>query len=153
MTVKHGMSHSRLYQIWADMKNRCNNPNNPCYHRYGGRGICYSEKWETFQPFYEWAMQSGYRDDLTIDRIDNDGNYCPENCKWSTQKEQSQNKTHKSNKYGHVGIRLSTIRGKAYGYKAVTWLDGKEIYLGYAKTIDEAIRIQEAGANAVHSRR
>ena len=151
MAIKHGMSRSRLYQIWGDMKNRCNNPNNKFYHRYGGRGITYTPEWETFIPFYEWAMQSGYSDDLTIDRINNDGDYCPDNCKWSTQKEQSQNKTHKANQYGHVGIRLNKSHGKVYGYKAVTWLDGKEIYLGCAKTIDEAIRIQENGANALHS--
>ena len=150
MRQRHGMSRTRLYQIWADMKTRCDNPNNAFYHRYGERGISYLPEWKDFMAFYEWAMHSGYNDNLTIDRIDNNGDYCPDNCKWSTQKEQSQNKAHKPNKYGHIGIRLSTRNGKVYGYKAVTWVDGKEIYLGHAKTLEGAIKIQEQKAHELH---
>ena len=148
--VKHGMSGTRLYQIWLDMRQRCNNPNNAFYHRYGGRGITITPEWETFQKFHEWAVNSGYDDTLTIDRIDNDGNYDPKNCKWSTQKEQAQNKTHMKNRYGHKGIRVSRTNGKTYGYKAVTWFNGKEVYLGYAKTIEEAALIQERGERELH---
>lgn len=143
----HGMSHTRLYQCWADMKTRCQCENNSFYHRYGGRGIKVCDAWQSFEPFMVWALANGYDDSLTLDRIDNDGNYCPENCKWSTQSEQSYNKTHIPNKYGHKGIRLSVrSNGEICGYKAVIWKDGKEVYLGFSKSLDEAIKIQEDGA-------
>lgn len=144
MGKKHGMTHTRLYQCWAYMKNRCTNPNNRFYHRYGGRGIKVCDEWLDFIPFMKWAFENGYHENLTIDRIDNDGDYCPENCKWSTQKEQAINKAHLPNKYGHKGIRKSVrSNGQFCGYKAVAWVDGKEKYLGFSKTIDGAIAIRE----------
>ena len=88
------MSGTRLYSIWSGLKGRCNNPNDPRYDRYGGRGISVCEEWNTsFQSFYDWAISNGYSEDLTIDRIDNDGNYEPTNCKWSTSKEQCNNRS------------------------------------------------------------
>lgn len=90
---RHKMSGTRLYNIWVGLKKRCNNPNDPRYDRYGGRGISVCEEWDkSFQSFYDWAISNGYSDDLTIDRIDNDGNYEPTNCKWSTNKEQCNNR-------------------------------------------------------------
>lgn len=88
----HGMFGTRPYSAWHNLKDRCNNPNYHQYARYGGRGITYDPKWETFEGFWE-DMQDGYSDELSLDRIDNDGNYCKENCKWSTRKEQMNNKT------------------------------------------------------------
>ena len=89
----HKMSGTRLYNIWSGLKGRCNNPNDPRYDRYGGRGISVCDEWNTsFQSFYDWAINNGYSDDLTIDRIDNDGNYEPTKCKWSTNKEQCNNR-------------------------------------------------------------
>ena len=85
---KHGDSDSRLYNIWRGMRARCRNKN---LHRYGGRGISVCPEWESYLTFKEWAILNGYRDNLTIDRIDNDGNYTPDNCRWATYKQQNQN--------------------------------------------------------------
>lgn len=89
---KHGLRKTRLYRIWANMKSRCYNPNTSHYDRYGGRGIKVYEDWiHDFKTFYDWSMQNGYADNLSIDRINNDGNYEPDNCRWVSSKEQSNN--------------------------------------------------------------
>ena len=81
------------------MKRRCYNKNNKDYGRYGGRGIVMCDEWKNdFMSFYSWAINNGYRDDLTIDRINNDGIYEPDNCKWVTMKEQAQNRSTTKNK-------------------------------------------------------
>ena len=82
----------RLWRIWNGMKKRCLHPNEPRYKDYGGRGITLAQEWLNFDNFAEWALSHGYTDELTIERIDVDGNYCPENCKWITQLEQCKNK-------------------------------------------------------------
>lgn len=91
---KHKMSGTRIYREWQSMKGRCYNQNDPRYDGWGGRGITVCEEWKnSFEKFFEWAMNNGYRNDLTLDRIDNDGNYEPKNCRWATQKEQSRNRS------------------------------------------------------------
>ena len=90
--TKHGQYNTRLYRIWNTMKNRCQNPNVHNYFRYGGRGITVCPDWQEFIRFHDWAIQNGYRDDLTLDRIDNFGGYSPTNCRWVTMKEQQNNK-------------------------------------------------------------
>lgn len=87
----HNQTNTKLYRIWASMKQRCTNTNNSHYRYYGGRGITYDKQWENFEPFYEWATTTGYKQGLEIDRIDNDGDYEPSNCRWVTRKEQCVN--------------------------------------------------------------
>lgn len=87
----HGMSKTRLFNIWAEMRQRTMNPNNHSYADYGGRGIRICDEWSTFLPFREWALANGYSDDLTIDRIDPNRGYSPDNCRWATKAVQSIN--------------------------------------------------------------
>ena len=94
----HGKNKTRLYRIWLAMKNRCNNPKGMDYDRYGGRGVKVCEEWENdYAAFRDWAQANGYRGDLSIDRIDNDGNYEPENCRWATAHEQRINQSRMKN--------------------------------------------------------
>lgn len=74
------------------MKCRCQNKNHHAFVHYGGRGIKVCEEWQQFEPFRDWALANGYADDLSIDRINNDGNYEPANCRWATPKEQNNNR-------------------------------------------------------------
>lgn len=90
--TKHGMFGTRIYTIWNGIKKRCFDTTDKGYERYGSRGITMCDEWKNdFISFYKWAMAHGYREDLTLDRINNDGNYEPNNCRWTTRKEQARN--------------------------------------------------------------
>ena len=90
---KHGKCHTKLYFVWHTMKQRCYNLNNNQYKNYGKRGIGICSEWlEDFISFYNWAINNGYKEGLSLDRIDNNGNYEPNNCRWATVKEQSRNR-------------------------------------------------------------
>ncbi len=90
---KHGETETRLHHIWCNIKGRCFSPTNEAYYNYGGRGISMCEEWRNnFTAFRDWANANGHADHLSIDRINNDGNYEPSNCRWATRLEQARNK-------------------------------------------------------------
>lgn len=147
----HGQSDSRLYRVWNGMKQRCMNPNNTEWHNYGGRGISVCDEWMNFEAFRTWAEANGYEPDAkygkcTIDRIDTDGNYEPNNCRWVDYI------VHGNNRRGHTsitvngeshtiaewarlnGLNPSTIRSRLHdGWepeRAVTQRTRREIYHG-----------------------
>lgn len=98
LRTTHGKTHTRLFNIWDAMKKRCYNKNVNNYKDYGGRGIKICDEWlHDFQAFYDWSISNGYDDNLTIDRIDVNGNYEPNNCRWLTHKQQQRNKRNNKN--------------------------------------------------------
>lgn len=124
----HGKTHTRLYNIWCTMRARCNNPNRQKYQYYGGRGIQVCQEWNvSFEAFYQWSIKNGYRDNLTIDRIDSNGNYTPENCRWVTWKEQQNNR--RSNKIVTInGVSKTLSEWSDYsGVKSGTILNRIEL--------------------------
>ena len=135
--TKHNLTYTRLYEIWRNIKTRTLNPNFKQYNDYGGRGITICEEWKNdFMPFYNWAMLNGYSDELSIDRIDNNGNYCPENCRWTTQTIQTRNqRIYKNNTSGYKGVCLVKKTNK---YKSYINVDKKGVYLGIFPTAVEA---------------
>jgi len=86
------MHETRLYKCWQNMKTRCYNKKNKGYPNYGARGIKVCDEWQQFVPFYKWAIANGYDDDLELDRIDNDGSYTPDNCRFVTHTENNRNR-------------------------------------------------------------
>lgn len=93
MLTRHGMKGTRLYRIWQGMLRRCDNPKRKDFKDYGGRGIKVCDEWRGgFEAFHKWAVSHGYDDNLTIDRVNVNGDYCPENCCWATRKEQVRNR-------------------------------------------------------------
>jgi hypothetical protein len=105
---KHGMTGTRIYMTWQNIIKRCKSKTDKSYKWYGGRGITICEEWANdFQSFYNWALENGYSDDLTIDRIDVNGNYEPSNCRWVTFKEQQRNKS--NNVYIEYNGQIKTL--------------------------------------------
>ena len=132
----HNFSKTRIYKIWAGIKNRCYDFNSNVYYLYGKRGITVCKEWlNDFMAFYNWSMQNGYNDNLTIDRIDSNGNYEPNNCRWATAKEQSNN-TSKNRVYFIDGVRYTTKQiAEKHNINYGTFIS--RIYRGW--TIEEAI--------------
>ena len=122
MKYKHGESHTRLYKIWRSMLNRCQDKKAVGYFHYGGRGIIVCEEWQDYMTFKQWALANDYDKDLTIDRINPNGNYEPGNCRWVTWKVQANNKrnttwltlgkkTHSIHEWSDIlNIHVNTLR-------------------------------------------
>ena len=131
---KHKMSGTRIYETWQDMKRRCYNKQNARYDRYGGRGITVCDEWlNNFQSFYDWAISNGYSDDLTIDRIDNDGNYEPSNCRWSTAKEQC------NNRGSNINITIGNATKSLMCWCEIFNVDYKKVHARYQRNGYEGI--------------
>lgn len=139
--IKHGMWQHRLYDIWYDIIKRVTNPKHTYYNRYGGRGINVCDEWVDIRNFIK-DMYPTFKEGLTLDRIDNDKGYSPENCRWVTRSIQGMNTS---------GIRESNTSG----YRGVSWhkgqsrwiahigVEGKLIHLGYTSTALEAAKLYE----------
>lgn len=129
--TKHGKSETRIYSIWKGMRSRCKNEKAIGFKRYGGRGITICDEWDGadgVNNFYKWALENGYNDSLTIDRINNDGNYCPENCRWVSMTTQLNNKSDNAiiviNDKAHTIAEWARIAG-------VSWKTIKRRYAKY----------------------
>ena len=111
----------KLYGVWEGIKQRCNNPNQPAYKHYGARGITMCEEWsENFNKFYIWALDNGYKEGLSIDRIDVDKGYSPENCRWADRKTQMNNRRNSFLITYNGEIKSITEWAKQYGLKRAT---------------------------------
>lgn len=135
--IIHGKCNTDLYYVWHNMKVRCYNKNNYHYKWYGSRGISVCDDWrQDFQSFYKWAIAANWKKGLTIDRIDNNGNYEPSNCRFVTQKENVNNAREitKANTSGHRNIKK--IKEK---YRVVV----KRIHLGMYSNLEEAISARD----------
>lgn len=119
---QHHLRHTRIYNIWTGIKSRCLNKNHKDYQLYGKRGIKVCDDWKNdIRAFYSWSIENGYKEDLTIDRIDPNGNYEPSNCRWVTMKEQQRNRrnnvllsyngeTHCVSEWAEIrGLKVQTI--------------------------------------------
>lgn len=146
----HGGKGTRLYEIWRHMRYRCENPKNQAYEHYGARGISVCEEWHDFVSFREWAIQNGYNDTLSIDRINNDKGYSPDNCRWADARTQMNNRNmcHKIEFMGEkltisqwakrLGISRSTLHNRLdRGWSIEDALNGVVANTGKKEKTDE----------------
>lgn len=144
--VKHGLSNTRLHKIWHSMYCRCYYPTTNQYKNYGGRGIKVCEEWkhtQGFINFYNWAINNGYKENLTLDRIDNNKGYCPENCRWKTPKEQSNNRRNNVCYTFNGETKTSKQWCELYNVSQTTLLD--RLKRGW--TLEQALTISTKGNN------
>lgn len=128
---KHGLSDHPLHNIWTKIKTRCYNPHDTAYKYYGERGISMCDTWkDDFYEFYTWAVNNGYKQGLSIDRIDNNQGYSPENCRWATKKTQANNR--RSNRIIYVCGKKYTLQELADKYKIKRATLSKRIEMGWS---------------------
>ena len=138
--ITHGVTKHRLYYIWFGLVDRCTNPNHNRYKDYGGRGITVCEEWLDVKNFIE-DMYPSYMEGFTLDRIDNDKGYSPDNCRWADATTQAINKRiKKTNTSGFVGINLEI---RCCKWVARVSIAGKENWIGSFKTIEEAVQARD----------
>lgn len=144
----HGMS---VYKMWTRIVARCENESSGSYGYYGGRGIRVCDEWRLSpKSFCDWAMSNGYEEGLTIDRIDNDGDYEPANCQFVTHKENcapGKRRIRKDNRTGHAGISIS----KSGRFEVFVTFNGKQKYIGVRKTIKEAVLLRDEITGNIHN--
>ena len=138
LNLKHGLRKSLLYGTWLNMKDRCYNKNNKNYKDYGGRGVKVCEEWfNNFETFHNWCGENGYSKNLTLDRIDFNGNYSPENCRWVDMHMQNTNKKIKNtNTSGYTGVSFHKGTKKWASYICIY---GKSKHLGVFNTKEDAV--------------
>lgn len=136
---RHGKTNTRLYRIWENMKQRCNNEKNTGYINYGARGIRVCDEWKIFLNFEKWAVENGYKEDLKIDRIENNKGYEPNNCRWTNQTIQSRNvrQISKNNTTGYKGVSYRKDRKK---YCAKITVNNIYTHLGFFLTAIDGAR-------------
>lgn len=133
---RHGGKGSRLYEIWRQMRYRCDNQNNHAYNDYGGRGIKVCSEWYDFAKFRDWAYSAGYSDDLSIDRIDVNGNYEPSNCRWATSKIQMNNRRNTAHYEYNGELKTLSEWSRELGIPRTTLINRMK----KGRTFEEAIR-------------
>lgn len=140
--IVHGGRGDRLYHIWRGMKQRCHSETCKNYEQWGARGIAVCAEWrEDYAAFRSWALSNGYSDDLSIDRIDVNGNYCPENCRWATATEQARNK--RNNTYvEYLGVNKTIAE----------WADAQGIPYGslYRRLFYDGWSVERALTEPIH---
>lgn len=127
---------SRLYRIWVNMISRCKYSSHKSFYRYGGRGIIVCDEWKTSSNFFDWAKNNGYQENLELDRINNDGNYEPQNCHWITHQENTLNR----NKKKFNGIYFIK---KYHNYAVKLRRNGVMHHGGTASTIEDALILRD----------
>ncbi len=138
----HGEAKSKLYKVWAQMHQRCSNPEDAGYYKYGAKGVTVCPEWETYEPFKEWAGSQGYKEGLTIDRINVYREYSPKNCKWVPKSKQGINiRKNSRNTSGYVGVSFHASKQK---WIARVTVDGTRKEIG---RFDSALEAHNARGN------
>ena len=150
MPYKHGLCGTRLYRIRKYMLRRCNNPNCHSYQDYGARGIKVCQEWadkETgAEAFVTWALANGYRDDLSIDRVDTNGDYSPNNCRWADKATQARNTRAPKNRTGFPGVHVE----RSGRHNATITVNSKAIRIGTFDTPEQAAEAYRSAKQKYH---